>query len=118
MRNSELIEPPKLEHYATMVDLFGRAGKLREAEAFIESIPIEPGISIYKALLSACLIHGNKDIAIRTAKKLLELYPYDPATYIMLSNALGRDGYWDDAARIRRLMSNRGVKKEPGFSWM
>ncbi|KAA0061871.1 pentatricopeptide repeat-containing protein [Cucumis melo var. makuwa] len=118
MRNSELIEPPKLEHYATVVDLFGRAGKLREAEAFIESIPIEPGISIYKALLSACLIHGNKDIAIRTAKKLLELYPYDPATYIMLSNALGRDGYWDDAARIRRLMSNRGVKKEPGFSWM
>uniref|UniRef100_A0A0A0KFD3 Pentatricopeptide repeat-containing protein n=1 Tax=Cucumis sativus TaxID=3659 RepID=A0A0A0KFD3_CUCSA len=118
MRNSELVEPPKLEHYATLVDLFGRAGKLYEAEAFIESIPIEPGISIYKALLSACLIHGNKDIAIRTAKKLLELYPYDPATYIMLSNALGRDGYWDDAASIRRLMSNRGVKKEPGFSWM
>lgn len=116
MRNSE--EAPKLEHYATVVDLFGRAGNLQEAEAFIESIPIEPGTSIYKALLSACLIHGNKDIAIRTAKKLLELYPHDPATYIMLSNVLGRDGFWDDAARIRRLMSNRGVKKDPGFSWM
>ncbi|XP_038902306.1 pentatricopeptide repeat-containing protein At1g11290, chloroplastic-like [Benincasa hispida] len=118
MRNSELLEPPTLEHYATVVDLFGRAGKLQEAEAFIESILIEPGTSIYKALLSACLIHGNKDIAIRTAKKLLELYPRDPATYIMLSNVLGRDGYWDDAARIRRLMFNRGVKKDPGFSWI
>ncbi|XP_022986802.1 pentatricopeptide repeat-containing protein At1g11290, chloroplastic-like [Cucurbita maxima] len=117
MRN-RLLEPPKLEHYATVVDLFGRAGNLHEAEAFIENIPIEPGISIYKALLSACLVHGNKDIAIRTAKKLLELYPHDSATYIMLSNVLGRDGYWDDAARIRRLMSNRGVKKNPGFSWM
>ncbi|XP_022944325.1 pentatricopeptide repeat-containing protein At1g11290, chloroplastic-like [Cucurbita moschata] len=117
MRN-RLLEPPKLEHYATVVDLFGRAGNLHEAEAFIENIPIEPGISIYKALLSACLVHGNKDIAIRTAKKLLELYPHDSATYIMLSNVLGRDGYWDDAAGIRRLMSNRGVKKNPGFSWM
>ncbi|KAG7010533.1 Pentatricopeptide repeat-containing protein, chloroplastic, partial [Cucurbita argyrosperma subsp. argyrosperma] len=117
MRN-RLFEPPKLEHYTTVVDLFGRAGNLHEAEAFIENIPIEPGISIYKALLSACLVHGNKDIAIRTAKKLLELYPHDSATYIMLSNVLGRDGYWDDAAGIRRLMSNRGVKKNPGFSWM
>ncbi|XP_022148413.1 putative pentatricopeptide repeat-containing protein At3g23330 [Momordica charantia] len=118
MINSNLLEPPKLEHYATVVDLFGRAGNLHEAEAFIESITVEPGPSIYKSLLSACLIHGNKDIAIRTAKKILQLYPHDPATYIMLSNVLVRDGNWDDAARVRRLMSNRGVKKNPGFSWM
>lgn len=61
---------------------------------------------------------GIKILPFVLQKKLLELYPHDPATYIMLSNVLGRDGFWDDAARIRRLMSNRGVKKDPGFSWM
>ncbi|KAK9904510.1 hypothetical protein M0R45_000655 [Rubus argutus] len=42
MRNDDLLEPPKMEHYATIVDLLGRAGNLHEAQAFVDSMPIEP----------------------------------------------------------------------------
>lgn len=118
MRNDDLLEPLRMEHYATVVDLFGRAGNLHEAQAFVDSMPIEPGPSVYKALLSACKVHGNKEIALRSAKKLLKLCPNDPATYILLSNVLVTGGYWDDAAGVRKLMYDRGIRKTPGHSWI
>ncbi|KAI5321907.1 PREDICTED: pentatricopeptide [Prunus dulcis] len=118
MRNDDLLEPPRMEHYATVVDLFGRAGNLHEAQAFVDSMPIEPGPSVYKALLSACKVHGNKEIALRSAKKLQELWPNDPATYILLSNVLVTGGCWDDAAGVRKLMYDRGIRKTPGHSWI
>ncbi|KAL0284058.1 UNVERIFIED_CONTAM: Pentatricopeptide repeat-containing protein [Sesamum angustifolium] len=34
---------PNSEHYACMVDILGRAGKLRDAIEFINKMPIEPG---------------------------------------------------------------------------
>jgi hypothetical protein len=60
-----------MEHYATIVDLFGPSGNLHEAEAFIISMPIEPGRSVYKALLSACQVHGNKEIDLLSVKSSL-----------------------------------------------
>ncbi|CAN6692765.1 unnamed protein product [Malus baccata var. baccata] len=118
MRNDDFCAPPKMEHYATVVDLFGRAGNLHEAQAFVDNMPIEAGPSVYKALLSACQVHGNKEIALRSAQKLQELSPNDPATYILLSNMLLTRGYWDDAAGVRKLMYDRGIRKTPGYSWI
>ncbi|KAL9677344.1 hypothetical protein QQ045_005573 [Rhodiola kirilowii] len=118
MKNDDVLALPASEHYAVVVDLFGRAGYLSEAESFIDSMPIKPGISIFKALLSACLVHGNVDIATRCTRKLLELYPDDPATYVLLSNMLATCGNWDDAAELRKLMSEKSVQKKPGYSWV
>ncbi|KAG8663022.1 pentatricopeptide repeat-containing protein At1g11290, chloroplastic [Manihot esculenta] len=118
MRCHVSVESHSVEHYASVVDIFGRAGYLNEAEAVINSMPIDPGPSVYKALLSACLVHGNREIAARSAKKLLQLWPNDPATYILLSNALTTGGCWDNAADVRKLMFDRGVRKKPGYSWI
>ncbi|CAK9187873.1 unnamed protein product [Ilex paraguariensis] len=118
MKNDDSVQPPKVEHYACVVDLYGRAGFLHEAEAFINSMPIDPGSSVFKALLSACQVHGNKEIARRAARKLVELSPNDPATYVLLSNVLATGGYWDDAAGVRKIMCDKGVRKKPGYSWI
>ncbi|XP_021894537.1 pentatricopeptide repeat-containing protein At1g11290, chloroplastic-like [Carica papaya] len=117
MRKDALFEP-QMEHYAAIVDLLGRAGCLREAEAFVNSMKIEPGPSVYKALLSACRVHGNKDIATRNAPKLLDRWPEDPATYVLLSKLLTTEGDWDEAAGVQKLMIDRGLKKQPGYSWI
>ncbi|KAJ6670643.1 hypothetical protein OIU85_014501 [Salix viminalis] len=113
MKSDILLEPLKVEHYASLVDTFGRAGYLNEAETFINSMPIAPAPSVYKALLSASLVHGNREIAARSAKKLLELWPNDPATYVLLSSALTMEGNWDSAADLRKLMCDRGLRKKP-----
>jgi hypothetical protein len=48
----------KLGHYTCMVDL-GHAGNLQEAENTMKGMPHKLPVSVRKALLSACRIHGN-----------------------------------------------------------
>jgi pentatricopeptide repeat protein len=47
------------EHYVCMVDLLGRAGHMQEAEDLIKTMPFEPHVAVWKALLGACRIHCN-----------------------------------------------------------
>lgn len=118
MKNDNSLPPPKLEHYACIVDLYGRGGHLHEAEAFVNNMPIEPGPSVYKSLLNACQLHGNKGLAVISAKKLVELCPNDPATYVLLANVLALEGNWNSAEGQRKLMLDRRLSKKPGYSWL
>ncbi|GKD42270.1 putative pentatricopeptide repeat-containing protein, partial [Tanacetum coccineum] len=45
---------PNVEHYACMVDLLGRSGRLKEARDLINSMPVKPNSGIWQTLLSAC----------------------------------------------------------------
>lgn len=109
---------PGIEHYACMIDLLGRAGLLNEAEDYINSMPYEPNVGIWGALLNACRIHGNLELAIRAAGHLFELEIYDSGLYVLLSNIYATAGRWEDVAKIRKMMKDRRIKKNPGCSWM
>ncbi|KAJ0485410.1 putative tetratricopeptide-like helical domain superfamily, DYW domain-containing protein [Helianthus annuus] len=109
---------PRAEHYACVVDILGRAGLLTRALEFIKSMPIEPDSMVWRTLLSACIVHKNKEVGEISAKHLLELEPEDSATYVLLSNMYAINGKWDDRNRTRKLMKDRGVKKVPGRSWI
>ncbi|KAK9735684.1 hypothetical protein RND81_04G219900 [Saponaria officinalis] len=106
------------EHYACMVDLLGRSGRLKEAKRFIESMPIKPGPSIWGAFLGACRKHGNLEMAREAAETLFEIEPSNPGNYVILANLYTRKGKSDEADEIRRLMGVNGVRKEPGCSWI
>lgn len=109
---------PKQEHYACVVDILGRAGELCRAKEFVQSMPIEPDAMIWRTFLSACTVHRNREVGEVAAKRLLELEPNDSATYVLMSNMYAVTGKWDHRDRTRRLMRDRGVKKEPGRSWI
>lgn len=64
---------PCLEHYACMVDLFGRAGLLKKAEEIIRRMPFEPSADMWATLIGACQIHRNIDLGEWAAEKLLAL---------------------------------------------
>eukprot|EP01018_Ginkgo_biloba_P030112 Gb_36460 [translate_table: standard] len=109
---------PRMEHYACMVDLFGRAGCLHQAEDIIKNMPFEPGLLVWVTLLGACRIHGNMELGKRVAEYLIELEPQFDAPYVLLSNIYAAAGMWDKVANVRKMMKARGVKKEPGCSWI
>ncbi|GMN39002.1 hypothetical protein TIFTF001_008225 [Ficus carica] len=109
---------PKPEHYVCVVDLLGRAGLLSDAKEFVEKMPIKPDAMVWRTLLSACTVHKNTEIGEFAACHLLELEPDDSATYVLLSNMYAVAGKWDFRDQTRRLMRERGVKKEPGQSWI
>ncbi|KAL2898906.1 hypothetical protein RDABS01_023988 [Bienertia sinuspersici] len=107
---------PRLEHYACMVDLLGRAGKLTEAYGLIKAMPIQPDLFVWGALLGACKQHGNIELAEVAAKHLSELEPEGAVTGL-LSNLYAEAGSWRSAARLKKLMKKKS-KSFIGHSWI
>ncbi|KAL4308507.1 hypothetical protein GQ457_01G024790 [Hibiscus cannabinus] len=110
--------PPGMEHYACMVDLFGRAGRLNEAFETIQSMPFSPDAGVWGTLLGACRNHGNVELAEVAASHLFDLDPQNSGYYVLLSNLLADAGHWRSVHKVRSLMKERGVEKVPGYSWI
>lgn len=106
------------EHYACVVDMLGRAGRLEEAEQLMLQMPSGPSVSALQSLLGACRIHGNTDVGERVAGVLMETEPSESGAYVLLSNIYAEKGDWASVAKVRRHMREKGVKKEVGFSWV
>ncbi|KAL6847416.1 hypothetical protein ACP4OV_023269 [Aristida adscensionis] len=109
---------PRLDHYACVVDILGRAGELDRAWRFVEEMPIPADAMVWRTLLSACKVHKNIEIGELAAKHLLELEPHDSASYVLLSNTYAVTGKWASRDQVRKMMKDRGVRKEPGRSWI
>ncbi|RDX83210.1 Pentatricopeptide repeat-containing protein, partial [Mucuna pruriens] len=107
---------PRNEHYSCVVDLLGRAGYLCQACAFIMKMSIEPGVSVWGALLSACKIHRCVAFGEYAAKKLFSLDPYNTGHYVQLSNLYASSRLWDRVAHVRVLMKEKGLNKDLGYS--
>lgn len=107
---------PELDHYACMVDLLGRAGLLKEAEHFINSMPIKPDNVIWGSLLGACRVHGNAEMGKRIGKMLVESGHNQDGHYILLSNMYADSMKGEDAEDVRNVMRKRKVKRVPGYS--
>ncbi|XP_073035690.1 pentatricopeptide repeat-containing protein At2g03880, mitochondrial-like [Primulina eburnea] len=109
---------PCIEHYACMVDMFGRAGKFDEVENLVDGMELTPNALIWENVLGACRAHGNVKLGERAAEKLFQIDPETGSNYILLSNIYASRRMWDDVSRIRASMSSKGIKKEPGCSWV
>lgn len=109
---------PGDQHYASLVDCLGRAGKLQEAVQVIEKMPMEPTESVWGALLTGCRIHKNTELAAYVADRVLELGPVSSGLHVLLSNAYAAAGRYEEAAKARKMLRDRGVKKETGLSWV
>lgn len=107
---------PRHQHYACVVDLLGRAGHLKQAYNFILKMPIEPGVSVWGALLSACKIHRNVALGEYAAQHLFSLDPYNIGHFVQLSNLYASLRLWDQVAKIRVLMREKGLNKDLGYS--
>lgn len=107
---------PKLNHYACMVDILGRAGKLHEAQELIEQMPMEPDSSLWGSLLGACRIHGDLELGEKIADRILMLDSENSGYYVLLSNIYAARSRWTGVEKLRKKMSGRRVGKEQGIS--
>ncbi|KAK2994481.1 hypothetical protein RJ640_021286 [Escallonia rubra] len=107
---------PNISHYGCMVDLLGRAGNLREAYEVIKNMPLTPNSVVWTALLGACKVHKDAEMAEIAAKQLLLLEPDNEVVYVLLCNTYAACNRWLDLCEIRKLMTDRGIKKSPGCS--
>ncbi|KAA0052934.1 hypothetical protein IC582_015131 [Cucumis melo] len=104
------------KHYACMVDLLARAGFLEQAAEFIEAMPVQAGKDVYGALFGACRIHNNLELAKEVGEKLFILDPENAGRYMILASMYEDAGQWEDAAKVRKLLRDRNIKKPAGCS--
>ncbi|XP_021726500.1 pentatricopeptide repeat-containing protein At5g04780-like [Chenopodium quinoa] len=109
---------PTQEHYACMIDILGRAGKLDEALELVNKMPYEANGAVWGALLGAAKIHKNVELGQRAAEKLFALEPDKSGTHILLANLYASAGMWQNVSEMRKMMKETKVKKEPGMSWV
>ncbi|KAG0540696.1 hypothetical protein BDA96_03G431300 [Sorghum bicolor] len=107
---------PKVEHYGALVDLLGRAGRLDQARHAIETMPMEPTPELWGSLLAACRSHSCVELAELSVERLANLGADDSGVYVLLSNIYADEGMWGDVLRIRKLMSDEGMRKDIGRS--
>nr|AYM00583.1 pentatricopeptide repeat protein [Salvia miltiorrhiza] len=109
---------PTREHISCVVDLLARAGRIHDAEAFINKLGLEADVVIWKTLLAACKSRGNVEVGRRVAEKILRVDPSNSAAHALLCNIHASAGNWKDVARLRASMREKGVKKLRGQSWI
>ncbi|MCD7458874.1 hypothetical protein HAX54_039433 [Datura stramonium] len=109
---------PEMDHYTNVVDLLGRAGRLDDAYDFIENLVVEPDRGVWLCLLSACRVHQNVELGEIAANNLLKMEPNRGSNYVQLLNLYVDAGMREEAACLRALMRQKGLKKNPGCSWI
>ncbi|KAL2346879.1 hypothetical protein Fmac_000879 [Flemingia macrophylla] len=109
---------PQVEHYACMVDLLGRSGRLKEAKDLIEKMPLKPNVGIWQTLLSVCRTHGDLELGKQVGEILLRLDGSNPTNYVLMSNIYANAGYWKESEKIRETLKRKELNKEAGRSWV
>ncbi|GKV02961.1 hypothetical protein SLEP1_g15333 [Rubroshorea leprosula] len=109
---------PRIEHYGCLLDLLSRAGHLEEAKILIDNMPVSRDAPIWRSFLSACLLHGNLNLAEMAGKRVVELEPDDDGVNVLLWQICSAANRQEDGLKIRKLMRNHKVKKKPGCSWL
>lgn len=110
---------PTWDHYACIVDLLGRAGRLEEAYQLINNMPSDfEKVGAWSSLIGACQIHKNLELGEIAAQHLFQVEPNVSSHYISLSNIYSCAGLWSKAMEVRNNMKQNRVRKEPGCSWI
>ncbi|KAM5559486.1 putative pentatricopeptide repeat-containing protein [Rosa sericea] len=109
---------PRAGHYSCVIDLLGRAGRLEEAEEFINSMPMQPNAFGWCSFLGACTIHGDKERGKLAAEKLIQLEPENSGAHVLLSTIYAKEQKWEDFRGVRKIMRDSSMKKLPGYSWV
>ncbi|WOH05525.1 hypothetical protein DCAR_0624942 [Daucus carota subsp. sativus] len=107
---------PNVAHYGCMVDLLGRAGHIREAYEVSKNMPMKSNSVVWGALLAACRVYKNVEMAETAVRHLLQLEPENEAVYVISCNIYVVCNRLEDLKVLRKIMTDKGIKKIPGCS--
>ncbi|CAN6207215.1 unnamed protein product [Urochloa humidicola] len=105
-------------HYAAVVDMLARVGRLRDAYELVKNLPdCQEHSVVWGALLGACKKHGG-DVALveLAARRFFRLQPGNAGKYVVLANTYAAREMWDSVAGAHEAMRALGVKKDRAWS--
>ncbi|KAL5976234.1 putative pentatricopeptide repeat-containing protein [Asimina triloba] len=106
------------DHYSCLVDVLGRAGRLKEAYDVIREMPQQSSAKAWGALLGACRNYGEVTLAEIAGRVLFEVEPDNAGNFVLLATIYANAGMFKEADRVRLEMRERGMRRMPGSSWV
>lgn len=109
---------PVLDHYNTIVDIFGHAGLLHESEDLIETMPFKSNMVGWVSLLSSCRTYGNIAVGRRSFRMVVTIEPLNASGYVLMSDIYCHVGLQEHADRMEQLRLSVNAWKVPGRSYI
>lgn len=109
---------PQNEHYGCLVTLFTRFGSFEAAVRVVAAMPIKPDAHVLGSLLAVCKEHHEIELGEYLSRCLFKLETENSVNYLTLSNIYGASARWQDASKVRTIMKDTGLKRNPGCSWI
>ncbi|CAM0909933.1 unnamed protein product [Alopecurus aequalis] len=109
---------PKAEHYAAVVDMLARVGRLHDAYELVKNLPhCQEHSVVWGALLGACRKHGGDVRLVELiARRFFQLQPGNAGKYVVLANTYAACDMWDTVAGMHEAMKSLGIRKDPAWS--
>ncbi|VAI90521.1 unnamed protein product [Triticum turgidum subsp. durum] len=108
---------PKGAHYAAVVDMLARVGRLRDAYELVKNLPdCQEHSVVWGALLGACRKHGDVGLVELAARRFFRLQPGNTGKYVVLANTYAACDMWDSVAGMHEAMKSLGIRKDPAWS--
>ncbi|XP_009145476.2 pentatricopeptide repeat-containing protein At3g21470 [Brassica rapa] len=111
---------PNVKHFGCLVHLLGLSGKLKEAYGLVKEMPVKPNDTVLGALLGACKVHMNTEMAEQVMKIIDtagSITNGDSENHLVLiSNLYAHAESWQTAETLRVEMEKRGLEKSTGLS--
>uniref|UniRef100_A0ACD5UHX2 Uncharacterized protein n=1 Tax=Avena sativa TaxID=4498 RepID=A0ACD5UHX2_AVESA len=109
---------PKGEHYAAVVDMLARDGRLHDAYELVKNLPdCQEHSVVWGALLGACRKHGGDVRLVElVARRFFRLQPRNSGKYVVLANTYAACDMWDNVASMHEAMKSLGIRKDPAWS--
>ncbi|XP_074273379.1 pentatricopeptide repeat-containing protein At4g14850-like [Silene latifolia] len=117
MKTSYKIKPI-MEHYACLIDMYVRLGRLQDAFDLTKNMGCETDEFIWANLVTGCRSHGNLELGFYAAEELLKLKPKETETYVLILNMYLSAERWQDVSRVRKIMKTEKVGKLQDWSWL
>ncbi|KAL4559197.1 hypothetical protein LXL04_031331 [Taraxacum kok-saghyz] len=105
-----------VKHYGCLVDILGRAGRLKDAYRVVTEMPVKPNESVWGALLGACRVHSDMEMANLVVEKVNAELTRSGYGYVVMSNMYAACERWEKAESVRNLMFHERVRKTVGHS--
>ncbi|RCV25994.1 hypothetical protein SEVIR_5G216100v4 [Setaria viridis] len=106
---------PTLDHYISVIDLLGRAGRLEEAYDLLRKMPFAPNAVAWRTLLHSCLAHKNSVMGSIAAQELRALQPdCGGGNYERLVQGCGSSSTSDETLDG----NEKSADHAPGCSWL
>lgn len=91
-------------HFNCLIDLFGRAGRVDEAAAVLEQVPLQLDLVSWGILLDGCRKEGNMDLSRTAFTNAINLVAERKSTFILLSDIYAGTSY------VEMLVAERGFQ--------